>query len=343
MIMKISVICPSEIAYRRFMPAVINSDYFEYAGVGYHSIEEIESNVKINCASDKIKTSQEKALKFKEDFGGAVYNSYNDVINDKTVDSIYIPLPPSFHYRYAKKSLLSNKHVMLEKPATLSYVEMLELVDCAKERCLALHENYMFKYHSQLATIVDYINSGVIGDVRLYRMSFGFPFRGNDDFRYNKALGGGALIDAGGYTIKLASLLLGNTTAVDSAVSNFKDGLDVDLYGQGVLKNSNNEVAQISFGMDNDYKCELEIWGSKGTLYTNRIFTAPVGFKPIVNIIKNGEKEEKILEDDNSFMNSIRYFKQCIDDENIRKENYDELLFQAKLFDDFKNKAGLIW
>ena len=53
----------------------------------------------------------------------------------------------------------------------------------------------MFIYHSQLDEIDNMISSGEIGDIRLYRISFGFPMRAANDFRYNKALGGGALID----------------------------------------------------------------------------------------------------------------------------------------------------
>lgn len=324
------------------MPAISQNNSFEFAGVGYHSNDEVEGFNKKDLELI-VNNSRDKALKFINEYGGCLYNSYHDVIADHSVSAIYIPLPPIFHYKYAKDAIMSQKHVMIEKPAVLTYEEMNKLVSYAKERNLAIHENYMFMFHSQLHIIKQFIDSGSIGDVRLYRISFGFPFRGKNDFRYNKSLGGGALIDAGGYTIKLASYLLGETTTIDSAISNFVDDFDVDFYGQGVLKNKDNQVAQVSFGIDNDYKCNLEVWGSKGTLYTNRIFTAPTDYKPIISIIKNGVKEDIMLSCDDSFYNSICYFEKCIGDKDLREKNYKALLYQAKLFESFKDKAGLVW
>ena len=333
--MKISVICPSEIAYRRFMPALMKTGFFEFDGVGYHSKEEI-INSNQNNLDEKVNLSRNKALSFVNDFGGKLYNSYNEVIYGPNVECIYIPLPPMLHFEYAKKALLNKKHIIIEKPATLSLNDMKGLIELASQNELAVHENYMFIYHSQLSAINDIISSGEIGDIRLYRIAYGFPFRGKNDFRYHKKIGGGALLDAGGYTIKLASYFLGKNCKVDSASVNYLSEFDADIYGQGVLTNNNGLAAQIAFGMDNDYKCELEVWGSKGTMYTNRILTAPVGYEPTLVLRKNGQEEKIKLSDDDSFFNSLCYFHKCITDDNLRKNHYDELLFQAKLFEDFK-------
>ena len=333
--MKISVICPSEIAYRRFMPALMKTGFFEFDGVGYHSKEEI-INFNQSNLDEKVNLSKNKALSFVNDFGGKLYNSYNEVVNESNVDCIYIPLPPMLHFEYAKKALLNKKHIIIEKPATLSLNDMQGLIELASQNELAVHENYMFIYHSQLSAINDIINSGELGNIRLYRIAYGFPFRGENDFRYHKKIGGGALLDAGGYTIKLASYFLGKNCKVDSASVNYLSEFDADIYGQGVLTNNNGLAAQIAFGMDNDYKCELEVWGSKGTLYTNRILTAPVGYEPTLVLRKNGQEEKIKLSDDDSFFNSLCYFHKCITDDNLRKNHYDELLFQAKLFEDFK-------
>ena len=120
----------------------------------------------------------------------------------------------------------------------------------------------MFVYHTQLDWIRKKISEGTIGEVRLIRIDFGFPFRGANDFRYNKALGGGALLDCGGYTLKLASLFLGDSAKVTASQLNGKDGFEVDIYGSATLTNNEGLTAQVSFGMDNSYKCSLEVWGS---------------------------------------------------------------------------------
>ena len=165
-----------------------------------------------------------------------MYNNYNELLSSADIDAVYIPLPPALHFKWAKMALENGKHVLLEKPFTTSLSDTEELIRIAKEKNLAVHENYMFSYHTQLDWIKNKVSEGVIGDIRLIRIDFGFPFRGANDFRYNKALGGGALLDCGGYTIKLATMFLGDTAEVKTSQLNYKEGFEVDIYGSATLQ-----------------------------------------------------------------------------------------------------------
>jgi hypothetical protein len=146
-------------------------------------------------------------------------------------------------------------------------------------------------------------------------------------------------LDCGGYTIKYASLLLGSSVKVQSATLNYTNEFEVDLFGSGVLTNSRNDVVQIAFGMDNSYKCELEVWGSKGVLYTNRVLTAPAGFIPEMILEVGGTEEIYSLSSDDAFVKSIQYFQQCIEDEATRQDNYKTVNKQAELVNQFIEKA----
>ena len=333
--MKIGILCPSEIAIRRFMPALVKSDYFEFSGIGVNSIEErFGKNIPAN-ANDVIWNGVCKAIAFKEQYGGRLFSSYEEIVTAPDVDAIYIPSPPALHYRWAKAALENGKHVMVEKPATTVKVETESLVATARKKNLVLHENYMFIFHRQLDAIDEIVKSGEIGDIRLYRISFGFPMRTKNDFRYNKELGGGALIDAGGYTIRYATRLLGDTIKLDTAKLNYLPDFEVDMFGSATLSNDKGMTVQVAFGMDNDYKCELEVWGSKGTLTTGRVLTAPAGFTPELRIKKNIDMETRSLPADDAFLNSIEHFKCCIEDNDIRESTYKSILKQAKLVEQF--------
>ncbi len=324
--MKIGIICPSEIAFRRFMPAAQKCEGIEYVGVAYAEPEEWFGG----RTSDEIIASEaKKAEAFKENYGGKVFSGYENMIKSGEIDAVYLPLPPALHYRWAKLALENGKHVFLEKPSTTSAKDTAELVELAKGRNLALHENYMFVYHDQLKALQKLVEK--IGDIRLYRIAFGFPQRDKNDFRYNKALGGGALLDCGGYTLKLASMLLGDGARITAARLNSAPGFDVDIYGSATVTDDNGATAQISFGMDNSYKCELEIWGSKGFVTTGRVFTAPAGFTPTATITVGNNTETVELPADDTFAKSIEHFVNCVNDENIRKQNYKALLRQAEL------------
>ena len=221
--MKIGILGTSEIAFRRFLPALAQSGDFTYTGVASRT--------------------PEKAKLFQQ-YGGEVYDGYDALLADESIEAVYVPLPPALHYEWGKKALEAGKHLFLEKPSTTSAKDTKALLDMAVEKGLAVHENYMFQYHAQLKALKEIEQSGRIGEVRLYRMAFGFPKRAANDFRYDKALGGGALLDCGGYTLRLASLLLGDTAKVVYSKLNYADEFDVDLYGSAALVNDVGITAQ---------------------------------------------------------------------------------------------------
>lgn len=339
--MKIGIICPSEIALRRFMPAAKTIKELEFIGLGICTpYERFGSNLPdVGTVNAIISSQKEKAMQFIEKYGGKLFDSYEAVVTSDDIDMVYIPLPPTLHCKWAKLALENGKHVLIEKPATTSLKDTEKLVELAERKGLALHENYMFEFHDQLQALQDIITSGEIGCTRLYRITFGFPRRRENDFRYSSKLGGGALIDAGGYTIKYASMLLGNSAKVLYARMNFINDFDVDLYGSGALADSDGATVQIAFGMDNNYKCELEVWGSKGCLTTDRVLTAPAGFTPEVVIRKGNVDEKRKLPADDAFAKSINRFLDCVMDENSRKLNYAMIIKQAELVDEFIKMA----
>ncbi len=336
--MRLGVICPSEIAFRRFMPALQQCDEISFAGIGVFRKEELMSSDKIgnDLFNDLVRKEKEKAQSFIDQYGGRIFDGYETIATSPEIDALYIPLPPALHYKWAKTALKHGKHVLVEKPSTTSAVQTKYLIETARNRGLALHENYMFAFHEQLNKINEIVKSDKLGDVRLYRICFGFPKRAKNDFRYNKELGGGALIDAGGYTIRYASMLLGPTAAICYAQSNYVDGYEVDIYGSAAMTNEDGVTAQIAFGMDNDYKCELEIWGSKGCLSTNRVLTAPAGFTPTATIRNGNETTNIELPADDTFLKSINHFLACVRDEKTRNERYSIIVKQALLIDEFK-------
>lgn len=333
---RIGIICPSEIALRRFLPALNLLSEFQFMGVAVADKTEW-----IGATNQVLEGEYEKAEAFVKQFGGKIYNSYESIIAADEIDAVYLPLPPALHFHWAKLALKAGKHVLIEKPATTLLYDTQELIALAKKSNLSIHENYMFAYHDQLSAINEIIQNGEIGDVRLYRISFGFPRRSANDFRYKKTLGGGALLDAGGYTLKYASMLLGDTAKIVYAKSNYIDEFDVEIAGSAALVNDDGITVQIAFGMDNDYKCDLDVWGSKGTLFSNRVLTAPEGFVPQVNIKKDNIIENRKLPADDAFKKSIMRFQHCLYDNSERLNNYVIIEKQAKLVNEFLNKANI--
>ncbi len=342
--MNIGVICPSEIALRRFMPALAGCSGFHFAGVGCASDEEWYGE-KLSEIPTEIREARRAAERSKAEAflvnQGRLFDSYTALISSPELQSVYLPLPPGLHAEWGLAALRHGKHLIIEKPAATSLAAARDLVETARAKQLALHENYMFAFHDQLSAVNRIVADGEIGDLRLIRISFGFPRRAMDDFRYNRALGGGALLDCGGYTIRYASMLLGESARIVAAVSNTVEGFEVDLYGSATMVNGAGVTAQLAFGMDNYYKCDLELWGSLGTLSSGRILTAPANFTPTAVICRDNQEKIRELPADDTFRKSLLYFADCIQNGKTREESYRRILQQAGLIDTFKHLAGI--
>ncbi|WP_251397475.1 Gfo/Idh/MocA family protein [Ureibacillus chungkukjangi] len=327
--MRIGILGASDIAFRRFLPALQKNSFFEYTCVAIANFEERNVTKFGDVQYFVSEKSIEKAENFKDTFNGTIYNSYEELLSSDNIDAVYIPLPPALHYHWAKKALENGKHVLLEKPSTTNLEDTKNLLKIAKQKKLAIHENYAFCYHGQVQKIREIIASGEIGEVRQIRTAFGFPYRGSSDFRYDQSLGGGALLDCGGYPVKLSTMLLGNESQITTASLNMARGHNVDLFGSATLQNHEGITSHISFGMDNFYKCELEIWGSNGYLLAPRIFTAPANLK-VTLFLNNGQ--EKVLEvpEDDQFLGSLNHFSNCITDEATRLNTYSEIEIQSQ-------------
>jgi predicted dehydrogenase len=281
-----------------------------------------------------------KAEKYRNKFFCKGIVGYDELLKSNEIDAVYISLPPSLHKIWTIKALNCGKHVLIEKPSSTCYKDSEEMVKLADKKHLILMENYMFEYHSQQNYVKNMI-SNQIGKIRLFRSSFGFPLMNKDNFRYKRDLGGGVLLDAGGYPVKATKIFLGEELKVEYAKLNTEDNYEVDMFGCAILTNEKNVVSQIAFGFDNFYQCNYEIWGNKGKIIVNRAFTAGPNIRPKVIIEKQDIRKEIILPSDNHCINILDEFTKCI----INKEygiHKEEILNQARIIDEIRNYSKMV-
>lgn len=302
------------------------------------TIKEMEEFKLVGIAS----RSKDKANQFAKKFDTKAFYSYESLLEATSLDAVYIPLPNSLHYEWIKKTLEKNLHVLVEKSMACKLEEVEELNNLAKEKGLVLIENFQFRFHSQLQYIKELVDSGKIGELRNIRASFGFPpFSDSDNIRYKKELGGGALFDAGAYPLKISQIFLGNDITVQSANLDTPSDKEVDIWGSAYIKQeSGNLASQIAFGFDHFYQNNIELWGSKGKIYTNRIFTSVPSFEPIIEIETNDGKEIEKLPSDNHFRNMLKHFHTQITTKKNIEDEYLQNVNQARLIKELKEKAN---
>lgn len=333
---RIGILGAADIAKRRFLPALMKADEFEFAGVAAATAAERLAHKNENVAIDMSEDDSarlEKAKALTNDFGGKVYESYKELIEDESVDAIYLPLPPALHYYWGRKVLSSHKHLYMEKPFTTEFDKTAELINVAGIGDLAIFENYGFTYNDQM-NLIGKLADERAGELRLIRGFFGFPKRSENDFRHVKSLGGGALLDCGGYTLKAAGFFLGDSMRVIAKTAVKMPGHDVDGWGTITAVNDAGLTALLAFGMDNQYKCELEVWGSIGTIHAPRIFTPPADFVPKISLTTRDGIEYFEAKPEDAFLHGIKRFANCIASADARKISYNEIMTQASLVRD---------
>ncbi len=318
-ILKVGVMGCASIAGRMVIPAIIASPYLQLIAVSSRD--------------------EYKAKEFASKYECEYEVGYEALINRKDIDMIYMPLPTGLHKEWAIKALGQGKHLIIEKSLAANFKDAQDIVNVAKRNRLLVKENFMFEYHRQFAYIQDVIAKGALGEIRCVRSSFGFPpFKDKDNIRYSKQLEGGALLDAGAYTLKIANLLLGENLQVTGAVLNESVDFGVDISGGIMLNDDKGCIVETAFGFDHFYQCELEVWGSKGKLTANRIFTAGPGVKPTIIIENESGMETLEIEEDNHFLNLLNSACETVSSGNFEAE-YNAVLSQSALLAEVKEKA----
>jgi dTDP-3,4-didehydro-2,6-dideoxy-alpha-D-glucose 3-reductase len=282
---------------------------------------------------------REKAEAFTREFGGEAVHGYEALVNRDDLDVAYVPLPTGLHAEWVKKLLLADKHVMVEKSLAARYVDACGLVSLAQNRNRVLMEHFQFLHHSQMAFVQQTIREGGIGEIRLIRSSFGFPPLGAGNFRYDAGLGGGALLDAGAYTLRVSQVFLGQSLRVQSALMLPNSTGTVDLQGAAQLVSDSGVPAQAAWGFNHFYQCSVEIWGQLGRILQDRAFTAPPGFSPRVLVETATGRREHLLPPDNHFKNLWRAFHAFVL-AGCGNEARAAILTQARLISEVRSQAG---
>jgi hypothetical protein len=284
--------------------------------------------------------SEEKATAYAAEFETKPF-SYESLLDDGGLDAVYIPLPNSMHAEWIEKALARGIHVLCEKSQTCTLSESTELNNMARSKKLVLMENFQFRFHRQLAYIKNVIETGGIGELRALRSSFGFPpFPDAGNIRYQHSLGGGALLDAGAYTIKISQIFLGNDIKVKAAKLFFDADRGVDTWGGGFIEQNNGPLfSEVAFGFDHHYQCNAELWGSKGKLTATRLFTAPPGAEAQI-ILETGNEQQVIkIPADNHFVNVLQHFYTLVQTPELAEDEYMQNINQARLIEEFKTKT----
>jgi len=216
--------------------------------------------------------TQAKAQAFADKFGAArAHDSYEALVADGEVDVVYVATPHALHKDNSILCLEAGKAVLCEKPFTINTVQARQVIDLARKKGLFLMEAMWTRFLPCLARVRQLLADGTIGEVRMIAADFGFRAGVNPESRlFNPALGGGALLDVGVYTVSLASMVFGDEPG-DVATLAELGATGVDEQSAFVLKYPGGRLASLLTAVRTLTPMEATIMGTEGHI---RLHTA---------------------------------------------------------------------
>ena len=193
------------------------------------------------------------------------YGTYEELLADPEIEAIYISLPNSMHVEWSIRCLEAGKHVLCEKPLTRRPEEVEQAFDAAERAGRILTEAFMWRHNPQTRRLVELVEGGAIGRLRLVRAVFSFPLRDSPNVRLSAELDGGGLMDVGCYCVSGARLLGGEPEEVYAQQVHASTGVDEVL--TGTMRFAGDVLATIDCGLALPVRDELEAIGEEGSLF----------------------------------------------------------------------------
>jgi len=204
-----------------------------------------------------------------------VYSSYEKLLADKEIDALYIPLPNHLHVKWSIKSLEARKHVLCEKPISLTVNEAESLIVSAQiHPQLKIMEAFMYRHHPQWKLAKKLVDDGKIGELKNIHSFFSYHNTDPKDIRNMAEIGGGGLMDIGCYCISLARFIFSDEPKRVYGKIEIDPKFNTDRICSGIMEFSNGTSTFTCSTQLAPYQ-KVQIFGTKGRIEIEIPFNAP--------------------------------------------------------------------
>ena len=210
-------------------------------------------------------------------WGDVAALSYEDVLKNKDVEAVYIPLPNHLHVPMAIKAMKAGKAVLSEKPVALSLDELASLTDVCHRTGQYLYDGYMVRYHPQWQWL-----AGLdIGTRLSLHAQFSYPPQPTGNIRNIAAWGGGPIWDIGCYCLLSGLLLFDGTPELVHVIKTPEPELDVEQSAAAIIcftggADGIEQTLQMSCSSGMGLSQSLHLVGRDGWARLDVPFNAPV-------------------------------------------------------------------
>lgn len=313
------------------------------AGLGNFAVNNIIPAIKSLRRSKLVAVYSHSIERAKEVAGMfSIREFYDDfekfLISD--FDAVYIASANQYHYDQVIAAAKAGKHIICEKPLALNTQQAEEMVKVCEENNVKLSVGYVQRFHPLTRKAKEMIESGLIGQPVIINVSQSFDYPPNQNFRYQKEYGGGALRDIGTHCIDLLRYFGGEIEAIQGYVDNVIYKSEVDDFVTATCKfkegGYGNFYASFCIGKPLN---RIEIVGYKGTIVIENLIGKRFDYAKLT-ISKVDETKKAFRMKANKVQNLIKNFQKAIlENEPLLVTGYDGLI-NLKLIEEIENSAN---
>lgn len=241
------------------------------------------------------------------------YGSLREMLWDPDIDVVYVATVNKEHYSAAKQALLAGKHVLVEKPFTMTYEQALELFLLADEQKCFLMEAQKSVFIPITQLIKDAIISGEIGQVLSATSQTAYPNISHISWFEDLELGGGALRSMGSYPLAYLQYILDSPIEKVSGLATFVQEKS-DQQAKLILEMGNGVLVDIFLTTKLNMDHKLVIRGDKGSI------EIPSFWKTTMATLIKEDGSRKLLEApmDSDFASEAYHVSQLISDGKLQ-------------------------
>jgi predicted dehydrogenase len=202
------------------------------------------------------------------------YGSYEELLADPEVDAVYNPLPNHLHVPWSIHAAQAGKHVLCEKPIALTADEAQRLLQARDRTGVLIQEAFMVRSHPQWIAAREIVESGRIGEPRLFMGLFSYY---NDDpanIRNVRDWGGGGLMDIGCYVVHTSRMIFNREPTRAAALIQRDPKMDVDRLTSMMLDYGGPQAIGACSTQLVPYQ-RVQIMGTRGRIEIPIPFNAP--------------------------------------------------------------------
>ncbi len=223
-------------------------------------------------ASRDLKTGKKAAKKLGIPIA---YGSYEELLDDPEIEAIYNPLPNHLHVPLTLAAAKKGKHVLCEKPISLTAAEAEQLRDVPKGVIIA--EAFMVRAHPQWIKAREIVRSGKIGELRAVQGLFSYYNVDPKNVRNMADIGGGALYDIGCYPVVIGRYIFGGEPERVVSLIDRDPNFHTDRTASALIDFGNGRHLTFTTSTQAANFQRINILGTKARLEVTIPFNAPQG------------------------------------------------------------------